>query len=97
MLGNCSIPRLHVFLKVRDGPSQSRDISVFVIKLLLELIDFSKELTFSELACLTHLLLFLLEQRLELVNNLSELCSLLFFLFFLSATELYQFHFVFIR
>lgn len=47
MLGNSSIPRLYVFLKVRDGPSQSRDISVFVIKLLLELIDFRKELTFS--------------------------------------------------
>jgi len=97
MLGNCSIPRLHVFLKVRDGPSQSRDISVFVIKLLLELIDFRKKLTFSELACLTHLLLFFLKQRLEFVNNLSKLCSLLLFLFFLSVTELYQFHFVVIR
>lgn len=89
MLGDCSVARLNVFLKISDSPSQSRDISVFVIKLLLELIDFRKELTLSELACLTHLLLFFLEQRLEFVNNLSKLCSLLLFLFFLSVTELY--------
>ena len=75
-MSNLAVPVFYVSLKVGNSLGERRDVLILVVELLLELFNLTEQLLLADLACLAHLLLFILQQGFEFVNDLLKIASL---------------------